>query len=201
MAFIYKITNNTNSKLYIGKTEKPIANRFAEHARESTKLRCKNRPLYRAFNKYGLENFSLELIEETNEPEIREVYWISYFNSYKNGYNATLGGDGKCYVDRKLVIETYIAGNTIQQTAKLLNHDRKTIIEILINNNIDLRIDHNSKLGELAYNSVLNEELVRKIRSLYIPKKFGKRKIARLLDVSVYAVNNVIYWRTWKHVV
>ena len=28
----------------------------------------------------------------------REKYWIEYYGSFKNGYNATLGGDGKAYI-------------------------------------------------------------------------------------------------------
>lgn len=44
---------------------------------------------------YGIENFFVETLEETEEPEEREKYWIEYFGSFKNGYNATIGGDGK----------------------------------------------------------------------------------------------------------
>ena len=50
--------------------------------------------LYKAFNKYGLENFTFEEIEEVenSELDIREKYWINYYDSYNNGYNSTLGG-------------------------------------------------------------------------------------------------------------
>lgn len=50
-------------------------------------------------NKYGSEHFHIKLIEETNNPEERERYWIQYYDSYHNGYNATLGGDGKCWLE------------------------------------------------------------------------------------------------------
>ena len=50
-------------------------------------------------NKYGIEHFHIELIEETDNPEEREIYWIEKLGSFKNGYNATLGGDGKKYLD------------------------------------------------------------------------------------------------------
>lgn len=55
MAFIYKITNLVNGKVYIGKTEETIEKRFRQHLSESNKDRCKNRPLYRAIRKYGKE--------------------------------------------------------------------------------------------------------------------------------------------------
>ena len=39
--------------------------------------------------KYGVENFQIELLEETDIPEEREVFWIEQKGSFKNGYNAS----------------------------------------------------------------------------------------------------------------
>ena len=47
--------------------------------------------------KYGLDNFSFEIIEELEDYSLsdeKEKYWIKYYNSYFNGYNESLGGDG-----------------------------------------------------------------------------------------------------------
>ena len=65
------------------------------------KERCEKRPLYNAMNKYGPENFSIEQIEECNSDIVneQEIYWIEFYGSFKNGYNATFGGDGKHYAD------------------------------------------------------------------------------------------------------
>ena len=57
--------------------------------------------------KYGIEHFHIELIEETDNPEEREVYWIEQKQSFKYGYNATMGGDGQKYIDYDLVVATY----------------------------------------------------------------------------------------------
>ena len=57
--------------------------------------------------KYGIEHFHIELIEETDNPEEREVFWIENKRSFKNGYNATKGGDGRPYLDYDLIISTY----------------------------------------------------------------------------------------------
>jgi len=48
----------------------------------------------RAIHKYGKENFIIEEIEKCNQELLneREKYWISFYNSYENGYNSTLGG-------------------------------------------------------------------------------------------------------------
>lgn len=131
MAYIYKITNDINGKIYVGKTYQSIDKRFKEHIKDSKRQRCKNRPLYRAINKYGVEHFHIDKIEETNFPEEREQYWIQYFNSYHKGYNATLGGDGKPYVDYNLVVNTYKQVNTIKETSKITNISEDTVSKII----------------------------------------------------------------------
>lgn len=133
MPFIYKITNKINGKCYIGKTLNSIEERWREHQSDSKKERCKDRPLYRALNKYGIENFLIEQVEECDEnivPE-REQYWIKYYNSYHYGYNATLGGDGKQYIDYDLVVKTYLRLQNQTLTAKELNICVDTVNKIL----------------------------------------------------------------------
>lgn len=82
MGYIYKIVNDINDKIYIGKTEKSIEKRFKEHCRDAFRKRNEKRPLYSAMRKYGIEHFHAELIEKTDKSEEREIYWIDYFNSY-----------------------------------------------------------------------------------------------------------------------
>lgn len=64
MSYIYVITNNINDKQYVGKTNLSIEKRFKEHIRDSKGSMKKHRPLYYAFNKYGIENFSIDILEE-----------------------------------------------------------------------------------------------------------------------------------------
>lgn len=123
MAYIYKITNKVNEKIYIGKTEQSIEKRFQQHCKDSQRDNIQNRPLYKAMNKYGIDSFSVELIEETDCPEEREQYWIKLYDSFRNGYNATLGGDGKKYIDYDLVVESYRRLLNLTKVAKELNID------------------------------------------------------------------------------
>ena len=139
MAYIYQITNDINGKIYIGKTERSVEERWQEHQRNRDKESCKNRPLYRAMNKYGIEHFHIEILEETNNPEERETYWIEQKRSFKYGYNATMGGDGKKYIDYDLVIATYSKLQNLNKTAQTLNICADTVHNILVTNKIQIK--------------------------------------------------------------
>lgn len=139
MAYIYKITNQVNQKSYIGKTSKTIEFRWLEHLREANKPERESRPLYRAIKKYGQENFKIEEIEQCSEENVeeREVFWIKYYETYEKGYNATLGGDGKAYLNRKKILEDYLKTKNIIETARLNNCGRDGVKNILHNEGIE----------------------------------------------------------------
>jgi GIY-YIG catalytic domain. len=85
---VYKITNKQNNKIYIGKTKENNDDYFGSGLL-----------IKRAIKKYGIENFTKEIIEIClNEEQLneREMFWINEFNSTnKNiGYNITSGGNG-----------------------------------------------------------------------------------------------------------
>lgn len=140
---IYKIYNDVNDKLYIGKTLDTLENRFRKHQKDSKRQKIEKRPLYNAMNKYGIEHFYIELIEEVDIEDLstREIYWIEYYNTYKNGYNATRGGDGKQLYDYNLVIDLYWQGKTCKEISSLLNCDSKVITNALRSANIDSKIN------------------------------------------------------------
>ena len=133
MAFIYKITNLIKGKSYIGKTCFSIEKRFKEHQKDAFRDRNEKRPLYSAMRKYGIENFTIEQIEECSDmlSSEREKYWIEYYNTYASGYNATKGGDGKIYIDYNLVIEKYEELHTCSKVAEELQICDETVSRIL----------------------------------------------------------------------
>ena len=87
----YIITNLINSKCYVGITVN-THKRWLDHRHgRGSKL------LYRAFNKYGIENFLFEVIfngtyQEVKDKEIELIEELSAMVPY--GYNLTLGGEG-----------------------------------------------------------------------------------------------------------
>ena len=179
MAYIYKITNQINQKIYIGKTEFSIEKRFKEHCRDAFRDRNEKRPLYAAMRKYGIENFCIELIEETEKPEEREIYWIEYYRSFKDGYNATHGGDGRKYIDYDLVIATYKELGIINKTAKKLGISTDSVSTILHNNQI-----HIPTAQEASSKS--NKKIV----NMYDLKDNFIKSFASATDAANYLVEN-----------
>lgn len=114
MIGIYKITNTTNGKCYIGQS-RDIEARWAKHL--STYKSSPEWELYRAFKKYGIAAFSFEVIEECSIEELneREVYWIAQFDSFNNGYNMTLGGEACNGTNDKAVYQYDLSGNFIKE--------------------------------------------------------------------------------------
>ena len=93
MAYIYKATNKTNGKFYIGQTTyDKLSKRIACHFHYA-KTFDSNIPFSNALRKYGRKGFDWEILEECNKEERgkREIYWI---DKLKPEYNVTLGGDG-----------------------------------------------------------------------------------------------------------
>ena len=90
---IYKYENKLNGKIYIGQSNN-IEKRYNQHSYDSSHSERIHSVIDRAIAKYGLENFSFEIIEECPVEKLdeREIYWIAYYDSYNNGYNSTIGG-------------------------------------------------------------------------------------------------------------
>lgn len=97
---IIYIATSPSRKCYVGKTTKDLRIRKRDHIGSS---RNKNSPLYdtkfyRALRKYGDDFIWKEICHGNNEEELSklEKKFILQFDSFKNGYNSTLGGEGAC---------------------------------------------------------------------------------------------------------
>ena len=92
---IYKITNKENGLIYIGCTVNSLEKRFGEHLSRCFTSEHKSK-LYNSMKKYGQENFTIELIEECDLNVIYETEkkYIESYDSYDNGLNSTIGGEG-----------------------------------------------------------------------------------------------------------
>lgn len=92
MHYVYEIVCKNNDKKYIGITNNPNR-RFVEHLKSIPDC---NRKLYRAIRKYGKDAFVMNiiLIGSRNYCGEFEVKLIELYDTYNNGYNSSLGGEG-----------------------------------------------------------------------------------------------------------
>lgn len=92
---IYKVTNSITDKCYIGKTTCTLEARKSKHLK-NVRLGG-NTKFYNAIRKYGIDKFVWEVIDSAdNEESLNklEMQYILEYDSFKSGYNMTLGGDG-----------------------------------------------------------------------------------------------------------
>lgn len=87
---IYKHTCLSNGKCYIGITVKTIMQRWYEHCSDAN--RNKKRKFFAAINKYGKENWTHEVLFESEDEQLvldKEIEFIEKYNSVENGYNTS----------------------------------------------------------------------------------------------------------------
>lgn len=173
MGYIYCITNLINGKQYVGKTVHTIEKRFQEHYRDSRKTRCKNRPIYNAIKKYGIENFKIDILEYVENNYIleeKEIYWIKKLDTYgKNGYNASKGGDGKILYNYEKIIELYNIGYSQKQISEKIGCCSCTVSKVLKDKNISIRFGRCKKIDQFD------------LDGHYIQSFFGSTKVAEWL--------------------
>ena len=128
--FIYKATSATTGKVYIGQTSQTLQDRTSQHNSHAFGHQY-NYHFHNAIRKYGAEDFTYEVIEDgIKSVEIlneRERYWISYYNSYYDGYNSTMGGDGTVRRDDELIVKLFKDGYTTQEICEITGYNRQTI--------------------------------------------------------------------------
>ncbi len=98
---IYLITNKINNKHYVGQTIR-LRKRLLKHLSDSrNNARVEHILLYRAFRKYGIDNFEVSVLYKVEYSETvkqildeKEIAYIQEYDSYgEHGYNQTTGGD------------------------------------------------------------------------------------------------------------
>jgi group I intron endonuclease len=91
--YIYLITNLVNGKQYVGQTIN-LEERESSHRRANGGCPA----IHNAIRKYGWDNFSFDVVFEHDDErfaiEVMEPLFIEWFDTFENGYNLTLGGDG-----------------------------------------------------------------------------------------------------------
>ena len=130
--YIYKIINDFNNKVYIGQTSTSLENRFKRHCRDKSHSNQNEEAIDNLIQTIGKEHFQIIELEKVSIMELddREIYWIKYYNSYYNGYNRTLGGQGgRKYSEQEILyaLELYTQNLSMKEIENLTGIDRSTI--------------------------------------------------------------------------
>lgn len=185
---IYIITNDINSKVYIGQTIRSLKDRWKEHKRTKCSSSELNMLIKRAILKYGEEHFKIKELEICDESILddREIYYISLYNSYKSGYNLTKGGKTgtsilKLENRQKEIISLYTSGLSLREIAKDYKVDKFTIKHILEINNIPLRITRNYKYSKDERLLIIEDS-----------KKFSRKEVIDKWKISMSYLSQLI---------
>ena len=127
--------------------------------------------VYDAMNKYGIEHFHIKPLEECSmeDSNDREIYWIEKLNTYRNGYNATLGGESKRYYNYKEIADKYLELKNQKETAEYFNCDILTVRKACKNYNIEILPSHKvsqQKLGKKICCLDKNNNIVKNFSSI-----------------------------------
>lgn len=91
---IYKITNTTNGKCYIGKST-DVKKRLTEHMKGALGLSTiSDQEIHHAIKEQGFNNWTIEVITYCEKEKLNELekYYIEFFKSQEWGYNKRAGG-------------------------------------------------------------------------------------------------------------
>lgn len=207
---IYKIECLCTNKVYIGQTvQHPPIRRWVDHYKqmrdESNELY-----LYKAFRKWGIKNFTFQILEENIEVKqlnLKEEEWIKKYNSSNSeyGYNLTQGGVRTV----KSIINEQIAKAIIRdiktqkdmtfvELAALYNVSREVISDIncgetwyFTNENYPIR-------DNSAFKNILTEQDVYDIYAM-LKKHISLTDIAKQYGVSVTNISNINKGKIYKY--
>ena len=211
MNYIYGYRNKTNNKWYVGQTTIPLKERHRLHLSGATHEKASdyNCLFHQKIREYGIDNFELVILEEVEDKEqldAREQFWIKEKNSYVkngNGYNLTIGGqkrknnenywDLRCFLSKEQAQEIIMMLQTtvIPQTeiAKQFNISASTVNQINAGTKYRLLNDNEYPIRTNNKN-FLSEEQIQEI-ILLLQQGYKNTEIAELTNTNVGQVSAI----------
>ena len=172
MKGVYKITNTVNSHIYIGSSNN-VSKRFGEHERALLRNKHSNTHMQHAWNKYGEDNFVFEVVLLCEEHELMryEQWYLDRLNpNYNIATNVYSGMSGRKHSD---------------ETKHKISNSHK---------------EAGNWVGTRHPKSILKEDDVKNIISLYTNTQATMGKLGTKFGVNPSTISDIIQGRTWKHI-
>lgn len=170
---IYRIYCKTEDRSYIGQSRN-LRERLYHHKYYLNKNTSHHILLQRAWDKYGEEDFTFEVLEYCNNLDEKEMYYVSKYNSFTNGYNTTTGGINGNFQDER------------QKAMRSIRFQGK-------NNPMY------GRCGEKNPSAKLTASEVRKIKDA-IKTDMTDKQIIDMFSISKSQYYKIKHNRTWKHI-
>ena len=180
---VYKIVNTINGHFYIGSTDRKFSERFKEHCRYYEQYRNEGKRnlhpiLWNAYDKHGIENFKIEILEYLSDKtyyEIleREEYYIELLKpSYNICKYPTCGG--KPNLGRKLSKEWK---QKIGEASKKYKHSEETLKIVSANNqNNAIKLQFTKDLESLTFDSWVHASKYFNVSSAALMNAYKRKK-------------------------
>jgi group I intron endonuclease len=230
-SYVYKITNNVNGKIYIGKANNPIS-RFKKHLRSAISGSIILPKLYNSIRFYGKDNFSMDILLECENEKIayqKEAEIITELKTVRRGLNCTKGGIGrtgtrkninsKLFKHRKRIIKLACEGSSAKEIAELFKV-RVGVIRTIIrgeifedpklkplidlarkNRKVKITKDFHKNNKNGRPTAKLSKENVFEIKKLIVERKLTHENIAKLFNISRISVSSIARGKTWTNII
>lgn len=192
-AYLYSIINKINGHRYVGKTFN-MEHRKEQHLNALEKGNHHAHKLQRAYNKYGQKNFYWEIcpveINSEEELSLKEIQAIEKYDSYYNGYNETLGGDGnklKFNLDFTIALAHVLANYSgiCTKIAKYYNCDKSTIAGIRDNKTYRELVPNKNIVNKIIQEVGLSDSNLNENYIQHNQKKLDQEKCFEILSICL----------------
>lgn len=219
--YLYKITNDINNKIYIGRSKKPDY-RLRTHLNNSLnpEKSIVAQKIHFAIRELGQEHFVFEVFEEYDnyrEACEREVFWIKFYKADQDefGYNDKLGTTGlvRLTEEQRQKLSARVSGNknpmygkthsegVRKQLSAQFSGEKNPFYGKTHSEETKKLIGASSKdrnAGENNPHAKLNLEIVSQIRDEWQTGNYKKVELSKKYNVTPQTINNIISGRTWK---
>lgn len=182
---VYCLENTINNKRYIGVTTRTLQKRFDEHCKADSYIG-------KAIRKHGAENFQKYVLDQADShAELcdLEIYYIQKYDTYHQGYNLTLGGDG---VVKDIYLKVEL-NEKQKDFVDFVNQENKKVIDVM-NSDEMVRMC----LLNISQFFLISDSKKDKQTSAKMILKLKSKLLESVLKLQLFSIEELRGWAKWQ---